>query len=343
MVLCAFLGEVKTGYGFGRLALSLLERLNAQGMKPLVLNLFGAFIQHRQQALLETTPTLKDSYTSGIEIGDFIYAGFSAVVYTYISFFAGVDLDTLASEFAAYSAAIDRMKQNAAKIMTDIGGQALQQLRETVSQPDCLIGSIYDETVMLPKQKQDNDLGSISYAYIYKLMLAYLFGNYTAALNHLTQAKQYLMAASGTVFIPIFHFYAALTYITLFTTEIGAEQTEILSQVENHQTNLYQWAENAPMNHLHKWYLIEAEKQRVLGNKAEAMDLYDKAISGAKENEYIQEEALANELAARFYLDWGKEKVAAGYMQEAYYCYSRCWLLAVVAAGARCGLSRCLP
>ena len=77
------------------------------------------------------------------------------------------------------------------------------------------------------------------------------------------------------------------------------------------------------MNHLHKWYLIEAEKQRVLGNKAEAMDLYDKAISGAKENEYIQEEALANELAARFYLDWGKEKVAAGYMQEAYYCYSR--------------------
>ncbi|MGD1807015.1 ATP-binding protein, partial [Dapis sp. BLCC M126] len=35
------------------------------------------------------------------------------------------------------------------------------------------------------------------------------------------------------------------------------------------------------------------------------------------------EEALANELAAKFYLDWGKKRVAAGYMEEAYYCYAR--------------------
>jgi signal transduction histidine kinase len=55
----------------------------------------------------------------------------------------------------------------------------------------------------------------------------------------------------------------------------------------------------------------------------EAMDYYDRAIAGAKENEYLHEEALANEVAARFYLDWGKEKVAQVYMTEAYYCYAR--------------------
>ncbi|MEO0934691.1 MAG: PAS domain S-box protein, partial [Cyanobacteria bacterium J06641_2] len=54
-----------------------------------------------------------------------------------------------------------------------------------------------------------------------------------------------------------------------------------------------------------------------------AIDLYEQAITGAKNNGYLQEEALANELAAKFYLEWGKEKVAAGYMQEAYYCYAR--------------------
>ena len=79
----------------------------------------------------------------------------------------------------------------------------------------------------------------------------------------------------------------------------------------------------APMNHLHKFYLVEAERYRVLGQQVEAIDFYDRAIARAKENEYLQEEALANELAAKFYLDWGKEKVAAGYMQEAYYCYGR--------------------
>jgi len=74
---------------------------------------------------------------------------------------------------------------------------------------------------------------------------------------------------------------------------------------------------------LHKWQLVEAEKYRVARQRAEAIEMYDRAISGAKENKYIQEEALANELAAKFYLDWGKEKVAQAYMQEAYYCYDR--------------------
>jgi hypothetical protein len=54
------------------------------------------------------------------------------------------------------------------------------------------------------------------------------------------------------------------------------------------------------MNFLHKYYLVEAERHRVLGNIVEAMELYDRAITLAKEHEYINEEALANELAAKF-------------------------------------------
>ncbi len=201
--------------------------------------------------------------------------------------------------------------------------QAVQNLRETRILSDCLIGDAYDETVMIPKHHRDNDLTSIAFAYIYKLLLAYFFGNYTAALEHSAQAKQYLMAVSAMIFIPIFHFYAALTHLALFPTQPEPEQAEILAQVETHQTTLHQWAQNAPMNYLHKWYLVETEKQRVLGNKAEAIDLYDRAIQLAKENQFLNEEALANELAAKFYLEWGKEKVAQAYMIEAYYAYSR--------------------
>jgi len=53
------------------------------------------------------------------------------------------------------------------------------------------------------------------------------------------------------------------------------------------------------------------------------MEMYDRAIAGAKENEYIQEEALANELAAKFYLEWGKETIAEAYLTKAYYGYAR--------------------
>ena len=90
------------------------------------------------------------------------------------------------------------------------------------------------------------------------------------------------------------------------------------------------WADYAPMNHLHKFYLVEAERYRVLGKNVKAIDYYDKAIALAKENKYIKEEALGYELAAKFCLAKGKEKIAQIYMQDARYCYLRWGAMAKV-------------
>jgi len=321
MVLCGFLGEVETGYAFGQLALSLLDRFNAREFKSIILIFFGGFIQHRQEALLAAIPRLKDGYTAGMETGDFLNAGYNICFYFNTTFFSGVELDTWEPELAGYSAALAEVKQYSARAYLNIRQETVWNLRETRILPDCLIGTAYDETVMIPKHYQDNNLTAIADLYISKLLLAYLWGNYTAALGYITQAKQYLMAVSGMLFVPIFHFYAALTNLALFPTQPETEQAEILGLVETHQTTLQQWAQNAPMNHLHKWYLVEAEKHRVLGNKAEAIEMYDRAISGAKENKFLNEEALANELASKFYWEWSKEKLAQTYMIEAYYCY----------------------
>ncbi|MEG4105950.1 AAA family ATPase [Microcoleus sp. S13_C5] len=321
LVLCAFLGDVKTGYGFGKLALNLLDRFNVREFKSLILTLFGGCIQHHQESLLATIPTLKYGFTAGMETGDFLSAGYNIDIYFYAKFFGGVEVDTWETEIADYSAALAQVKQYSAQGFLDMIQQTVQNLRETVSQPDCLIGTAYDETVMIPKYHQENQLSGMAFAYIYKLLLAYFFGNYPAALDYIAQVKSYLMAVSGFVLVPAFHFYAALTHLVLFPTQPATEQAEILAEVEIHQTTLKQWAQNAPMNHLHKWYLVEAEKHRVFGNKAEAIEMYDRAISGAKENKFLNEEALANERAAKFYLEWGKEKFAQIYMIEAYYCY----------------------
>ncbi|MEH2438415.1 MAG: AAA family ATPase [Nostoc sp.] len=323
MVLCAFFGEVEIGYSFGQLALNLLERLNAREFKCLVLAHFGTFIQHQKEALRATIPTLKDGYTAGMETGDFLNGSYSILAYSYMKFLAGVELDTWEIELAGYNTALAQMKQYSVQAALEITQQTVQNLRETVSQPDCLIGQACDEIVMIPKYRQDNELSSLAQVYILKLLLAYIWGNYTAALDNITQAKQYLMGVPAMVFVPIFHFYAALTHLALFPTQPEQEQAEIIAEVETHQTTLHQWAQNAPMNYVHKCHLVEAQKQRVLGNKAEAIDLYDRAIAGAKANGYIQEEALANELAAKFYLAWGKQRIAEDYMIGAYYGYAR--------------------
>ncbi|MEG4105489.1 AAA family ATPase [Microcoleus sp. S13_C5] len=323
LVLCAFLGEVETGYAFGKLALLLLDRFNVREFKSMILNLFGAFIQHRKEAMRAVMLTTKDSYTAGMETGDFLSAGYSMVTYSYMNFFSGVELSNLESEIASYSAALAQVKQYSAQIYVDMVRQTVNNLKEVEILSDCLIGPAYDETVMMPKHNQDYEFTAIAEVYIYKLLLAYCFGNYKEASNYISQAQPYLIAVPGCIFIPIFHFYAALTHLALLPTQPESEQADILTQVEIHQTTLHQWAQNAPMNHLHKWYLVEAEWQRVLGSKADALEMYDRAISLAKENLFLNEEALANELAATFYLKWGKEKVAQAYMIEAYYCYAR--------------------
>ncbi|MBW4673909.1 MAG: AAA family ATPase [Desmonostoc geniculatum HA4340-LM1] len=323
MVLCAFLGEVKSGYSFGRLGMNLLDRFNVKEFKSKVLLLFAAWVQHHQESLKATMLTMKDGYGTGIETGDFLNAGYNSLNYLIAKLFAGVELDIWEPEIAAYRAVLVQIKQHSAQSYLDMMQQTVQNLREARILSDWLIGTAYDETVMIPKHHQDKDLTAIAIAYTYKLMLGYFCGNYTAALDYNAQAKQYLMAVSGMIFIPIFHFYTALTYLALLPTQPESEQGEFLSLAQTHQTTLQQWAQNAPINHLHKWYLVEAERQRVLGNKAEAIEHYDRAIIGAKENDYIQEEALANELAAKFYLDWGKQEIAHSYMTKAYYSYAR--------------------
>ena len=53
------------------------------------------------------------------------------------------------------------------------------------------------------------------------------------------------------------------------------------------------------------------------------MDLYEQAIRSARANGFVHNEALANELAARFYAARGFEKIANAYLRDARYGYLR--------------------
>ena len=128
-----------------------------------------------------------------METGDFVDAGYNIYICFYTHLFAGVELDTWEPEIGNYRAVMAQLKQYSARIYLDMIQQTVQNLRETRIRPDLLIGSAYDETVMIPKQQQDNQLSAIAAVYIYKLLLAYSCGNYTAALDHIARSQKYLM------------------------------------------------------------------------------------------------------------------------------------------------------
>ncbi len=330
-VLSAFFGDVETGYRFGTLALSLFDLFDTKEFQGRISLLFAIWIQHRQELIRSSISTLKYSYAASIEAGDLLAIGYSSSCYFEASLIGGVVLNKWEAEISLYIADLEQIKQYSARAYLEMKRQvALNLMASGSHQSDCLIGIAYDETVMIPKHHQDGEHIAIAFVYIYKLMLAYLFGNYTASLENIDRGKLYLQAVAGMIPVPVFHFYAALTHLALFRAQSELEQAETLIQVQIHQETIELWAQNAPMNYRHKWDLIEAEKQRILGNRAAAIEHYDLAIAGAKEHQFIHEEALANELAAKFYLDWGKAKIARSYLMEASSCYGRWGAMAKV-------------
>ncbi|NES22604.1 MAG: PAS domain S-box protein, partial [Symploca sp. SIO3E6] len=189
--------------------------------------------------------------------------------------------------------------------------------------PCLLIGDAYNEQIKLEQHKSTNDRTGLYYLYLNKLTLCYWFGDYQQAVKNAEAAQQYLDGVTGSLLIPLFYFYDSLARLALYPDTSESEQEAILSKVAANQQKMQQWAKSAPMNFLHKFDLVEAERYRIRGKKVEAIEYYDCAIAGAATHEYIQEEALANELAAKFYLAWGKSKITQVYFTDAYYGYAR--------------------
>lgn len=71
----------------------------------------------------------------------------------------------------------------------------------------------------------------------------------------------------------------------------------------------------------HQYLLISAEKARLQQNIPLAIENYEKAIESAEAGGYVQDQALTCKLTANCYLQAGKKKLAAFYMQAAYDLY----------------------
>ncbi|MDZ8135222.1 MAG: AAA family ATPase [Nostoc sp. DedQUE04] len=320
VILCV-IGEIDLGDRIGELAMGLLSRFQSREFKASTINMVYPFVKPWKHHIQNSLAPLLDGYHSGLEMGTLEYAAYCAYNYCSLSFFLGKDLSILEPEMKVYNQALAQLKQEVAHNYLRVFYQSVLNLLAESKCPWEIQGVIYDEQIMLPLHQQANDLYAMGTLYINKLILCYLFNEWEQAIKVAADAKQYLSGVSGCFMVPVFHFYDSLTHLAMLPNAQGKEC--LPQQVVDNQKKLEQWANHAPTNHLHKFYLVEAEQYRVLGQKYEAMDYYDRAIASAKENTYIQEEALANELAGKFYFNWGKEKLAQAYMQEAYYSYAR--------------------
>ncbi len=323
MALCT-MGEIELGYGFGQLALRLLEQLGATTGESRAGYLVHNFICHWRDPLRQSLPAFVQAYQSGLATGDLECVVLNAQAYGHYAYFAGQPLEDLAAEMAAYRQTLRQLKQVSLKSLEIVQQTVLNLLGEGES-PWRLSGSVYEAEVSVRFHLEHGDRTSLFHYHFNQTVLYYLFGQMDQAAQQSDQVATYLDGGRAQFPSALYAFYDALIQLALWdqTADPSApDQPARWQRIQQQQQKLAQWADAAPSNHRHRWQLVEAEIARVEGRYLEAMAAYDGAIASANLHGFIQDEGLTNELAARFYRAWGRDKVAQPYLYAAYHAYA---------------------
>ena len=321
ILLNGILQDIETADQVGNLALALTDKFNISDIKPTVFYVVGAFITYLKSPLQKSLELILEGYKIALDTGNVYYVGFNTKDICQYSYFLGRELKTLEVDIRAYCHVLENFRQDTMLNYSRVFWQTVLNLLGKAENPCVLTGEVLNEAKFVTQMLNANELIGLHYFWLHKLILCYLFENLSQAVETAAQAREYLVAGTGYASVPMFYFYDSLTALAEYSPATTSGRERLLERVRENQGKMQTWAHHAPMNYLHKFELVKAEQCRVLGQMAEAVDLYDRAIAGAKVNGYIQEEALANELAARFYLQWNKDAIAQIYLANAYYNY----------------------
>ncbi len=162
----------------------------------------------------------------------------------------------------------------------------------------------------------------IFWYWILKMQARFMSGDHAEAMSAAQRARDMLWASPPAhVQIHDFHLYSALLLSAVYEEASPEEQREYDGRLSAHRAQLKEWAESCPGSFLASYALVSAEGARLEGRVLEAIELYEQAIRAARENGFVQNEALGNELAGRFYLGRGLTTTAKGHLREAHACY----------------------
>ena len=323
ILLNAVLGDYKSAYEFSSMALKLTDKFNNLELKGKVSTVFANALLYWFQHIKDSTNINNEGYKSALNSGDLQYAGYILNYKAIYSFFQGKNIAQILTEIPSYLQFSQKTK-NQMVIDTLKGLQLiLSNLNQLTPGKSDFSSEEISELEYIESCQKHQNFFTLCFYNIFKLQVLYLYGNLTEALNFTLSAEKQLTFITGTFPITEHNFYGSLVFAAVYPEASAEEQKEYWEKLEKNQKQLKIWAENCPENFQHKYLLVAAEIAQISGNFSLAIDLYDNAISLAKENDFIQHEGLANELTAKFWLSKDKPKYAKIHLREAYSCYQR--------------------
>jgi PAS domain S-box-containing protein len=319
LALCATGEHVETGARLAKAAIALLDPLGAWSQRCRLLNIHGCFIQQWTEPLRDAIATLREAVDAGAVSGDFTSASYAAFNACIAALLTGEPLDEAERRLRESLNVIAGMRQTYIWNWVAFHVLAVQRLRGAPDTPAEL--GAFDEESWLKSARAAEDHCGLAYYHFGRLTETCLFGESHPgeAAARVAEMEAIEAGFQGSFAMPVARFYMALARLRFGAVPDSAE----LAGVRERLRQLEAMARLAPMNFQHKCDLIGAELARIEGQLWQAAGLYEKAISGARRNGFLQEEALACELAAEFYLGQGMENAGRLHACSAHDGYAR--------------------
>jgi PAS domain S-box-containing protein len=322
-LLRARFGNFRAGFSFGKLGLDLVEQRGLRRFEARVYLMFGIASLWTQPAR-SCLSLLRRALDAANRLGDGTFVGYSYATLTINLLAMGEPLADVQREAEA---GIDFVRRFRFGLIGDMISALLRRIR-TLRGLTPEFGSIDDSEFVqgrFEQQLAENPrLSVVAFSdWLGKLQARFLAGAYVSAVAAAASAHR-LMPTLGSFSEQADHqLYAALARAALCSAGADADRTQHKEALAAHHRQLQEWAENCPANLEDRAALVGAEVARIEGRMLDAEQLYEKAIRSARSNGFVHIEAIANELAARFYSARGFETTSHAYLRRARYCYLR--------------------
>src|SRR5262249_18425049 len=323
---CARFGDYQAGYHFARVGCELIEQRGWKHFQPGAHCTFGAAVIPWARSLKAGRDSLRRALEGAKRIGDVVYTCGTGPQIVSNMLSAG---DPLAEVEREARRGLDIALKAQFVLSVEVIGVQLglvRTLRGLNRQFGCLDNEQFEESATERRLASNPGLQTVECWYwIRKLQARFLAGDHADAIESASRAQPLLRSMASAMFFEAaeYHFYSALSRAACYDSATVEERQRHLETLRLHYRQLEAWAEHCPENFEDRAALVGAEIARIEGRSLDAMDLYERAIVSARTSGFIHNEALAYELAARFYAARGQEEVAHLYLGNARRGYLR--------------------
>jgi predicted ATPase/signal transduction histidine kinase len=321
MVLGTLTGDYDTGMELGEIGVELSRRYADPRMECRCLTTFAGAVNLWRAPYRSSIPLLRRAVDVGMEGNEFVFAVYASTLLAEYQLCLGTEL---ARAHAQCEASLAFTRKIGHRVMAGIllaWRQALRCLQERTHQRARYEDDSFSERDYFNSMRESP--WALCEYRILRVETSYLLGDLADAVEMARAASTHFHLVQHLPIAVEYVFYAALTLAAHYPSAPSSEKDAVMARLKEHLHQLDTWARGCPANFRQKHLLVAAELARLEGRQRDAMRLYDSAIDSARQNEFPQDEALASDVAGRFYHSLGHRRIASLYLRAAVKGFAR--------------------